>query len=194
MALDAEEVALRARERITERGEADAGFSLARLMSFINDARQGLVDLLASENDGEYVYTKTFAGNAANGVLDLSPFLAADEPLILDALMAPTPQARVYIDGYPYQLKIGPDRGWLSLDPSKVPTCAVEDQSLFVKGKDGKVGTFAAGVKLSAAYVPSLANIRANDVRKLIDVLVTIALASTKQMKRPAPKPATAAA
>lgn len=199
MALDAEEVAIRARERITEMSEGDVGVTVQHLMSFINDARQGLAELLASENDGQYVYTRTFVSGVANaGVVDLSPLVTDAEPLILESLTDSAPQARVYVDGANYQLRIMPDRDSLRLDPSRVPSCAVEDQNLYVKGKDGKVNTFAATVTISGACVPALASIRKADERKLIDVLASIGLTSAKQMsKRPpagTPKPATAAA
>ena len=198
MALDEEELATRARERITEMGEGDVGFTVARLMTFINDARQGLTDLLASENEGEYQYIKTFtidAGEVTDGVASVASALTADEPLVLESLTAEPPQARVYIEGYPYQLRMMPDRSYLTLDATKTPSYAVEDQNLYIKGSDGKIDTFNEKVRISGAYIPSLANVRPNHVRKLIDVLVAIALASTKQAtQRSARKPATAAA
>lgn len=188
MALDAEELATRARERITEQSETDAGFTIGRLMTFIDDARQGLVEVLALENDGQFVYTKTFEVLADAGVADLATVLDDNEPLIDDpnAFM----QAKIYIDSYSQQLRIFPDRSGLSLDPKRAPACALEDESLYIKDAAGKLDTYGASVRISAPYVPSLAHIRTAHKRKLIDVLVTIALATLKQTKRPAPKPA----
>lgn len=192
MPLDFEEVALRARERITEVSETDAGFTPARLMTFINDAREGLAEMLAAENDGQYVYTKTFQVNALAGVADLSGLLAAAEPLILapDALA----QSKIYIEGYVYQLRIFPDLSGLQLDPAKVAACALENTSLYIKSAAGRLGSYASAVRINAPHVPALENIRKAHERKLIDVVVTIALATLKQPnKRSAPKPAAAA-
>lgn len=189
MAFDAEELATRARERITEQSETDAGFTIARLMTFIDDARQGLVELLALENDGQFVYTKTFDIEADLGKVFLASSLANDEPLISDpnALL----QWKVYIDGYSQQLRMFPDRSGLSIDPKKAPACALEDEILYVKDVAGKLNTYDAHVLISAPYVPSVAHIRIAHKRKLIDVLVTVALATLKQTKKPAPRPAT---
>lgn len=192
MALDSEEIALRARERITEVSETDAGFTPARLMGFIPDAREGLAEMLAAENDGQYVYTKLFEVNAAAGVADLSGLLIAPEPLILapDALA----QSKVYIDDYLYQLRIFPDLSGLQLDSGKTAGCALENTDLHIKSAAGKLGTYASAVRINAPHVPALENIRKAHERKLIDVVVTIALATIKQTsKRPTPKPAAAA-
>lgn len=192
MALDFEEIAIRARERITEGSEGNAGFTVGRLMTFINDAREGLAELLATENDGTYVYTKTFEVNAVAGVADLSGLLVAAEPLMLspDAVA----QSRFYIDGYTSQLRVFPDTSGLRIDPGKVPACALEDTNLYIKSTAGTLGTYASAVRISGPYVPALESIRAAHQRKLIDVVVTIALATLKQSsKRTPPKPAAAA-
>lgn len=189
MALDAEEVATRARERITEQSETDAGFTVARLLTMVDDARRGLVELLAIENEGQFVYTKTFAVDAEDGVADLAAILAADEALIDDpnAFL----QAKIYIDGYSQQLRIFPDRSGLTIDPKKAPACALEDENLYLKDSAGKLGTYGAEVRISGPYIPSLAHIRSAHKSKLIDVLVSVALATLKQTKKPAPRPAT---
>lgn len=182
MALDHEEVALRARERITEQGEGDAGFTVARLMTMVNDARAKLVEMLAAENGGQYVYTKTFTIDAAGGVASLSAALRdASEPLIDDP--EALAQFKVYIDGATDQLRRFPDRAGLRLDTRKVPAFALEDENLYIKGVDGKLDRYGAAVYVSGPHIPALPNIRAKHVDKLIDTVVLIALATVKQVK-----------
>lgn len=158
-------------------GETEVEYIIA---AQIESALEELTRKAAAENSETYLFTKTFSVDAADGVAELSSLLTDAEPLLPDAL----DQVTVYIDGYDYGLRQAADRAGLRLDPSRVPGYAFEDDSIFIKGRDGKLGKYAGPVRLSnAPYVPSLNNVPRSLWGKLVEIVVRL-VSKDPKMKR----------
>lgn len=128
--------------------------------------------------------TKTFEVNGfAAGSKDISSLSELPEPILVEYI----DQAALRISGYSFPLRAAPDRAYLALDPSKVPTYAIEDDTLFVKGKDGKQGTFVGDVAINGApYIPSLANVPRSLEGRLVEIVIGML---SKIPKPPRPRP-----
>lgn len=133
--LDAETVAIRARERLTEKGEAEE-LPLPRILALVPDAREKLSRMVAEDDQTRPLLTSTFevTTNAA-GEGDLADALAEAEPLLLDYLS----KGSVFIEGADSQIQVKPlpDRTAQRLEADGRSSYVLEGQTLVVKGPDG---------------------------------------------------------
>jgi hypothetical protein len=179
VSLDAETIALRARERFTEASEEEAP-TLPRLISLVPDAMKKLARMVAG---GENLLTKPYELTAEAGVAPLADALNDGEPLLIDFIS----RGRVLIDGFDSPLMPVADRGFQQLEDDGRASYSVEDEALNVKGPDGWYG---GPVHLKGMpCVPSFDRIERQRLdEKLVDIVAAMAAPPVKRPGRaPAP-------
>lgn len=170
--LDAETVAIRARERLTEKGEAEE-YPLPRILAIVPDAREKLARMVAEDDQVRPLMTAMFELNAVAGEVDLADALAEDEPLLTDYLV----KSSVFIEGAQEQIQVKPlpDRTAQRLEADGRSSYVVEGQTLVVKGPDG---SYEGAVTIRRA--PCLGSYeRIEKVRldeKLVDLVAAMAM------------------
>lgn len=179
MALDAEEVATRARERLTELGEDVAGLTIPRLTTFVSDA----VKELARAGAEGRLFLKDYELNSDGGDCPLADALSDDEPLLLDFVAQ---GSSLYLGDSESPAKPVADRGFQAVERAGRSSWCVEGESLRIKGPKG---WYTGGVKLSASCVPSLERVaRASADGRLVDIVAAMGAADLAKAKKPSSK------
>lgn len=207
MAFDAEEVALRARERITEVSTADVGFTEARLMSFIPDALQELGEAVSMSEEFRLLQAE-FVGVPVQGLLsifDMEAVEAEHDPArILFSSIERRPQFRESVDtgDAPLKLVRVPRRSAFYSSLTKVAGTVFYfvqgDQVIAFKGPNGKLPgqaqAYATEITMTANVVPTLAILESKKTLQpqLINLVADIALRSPRRPSKAGPEAAMA--
>lgn len=166
-----------ARDRITEKSEAEAGFSVITIEGFVDDALNNLTVKVAGREDFRELQ-KSYSVTAAAGVIALPDatvlvdWLAQNGTLILGGKVFKA------LDSY-YELTLrrATDTGWWT----------VHNRQIHIRDiTTGTLGTCVLTGTLVASNVPTLSELPARYERELVDELVKLTLGKVGIEARPA--------
>lgn len=176
-------VAIRVRNRLTERGEAETGISLARIKAMIPEGLVVLARQKAAHPSDYKDFQKTSAITVATGEVDMAAvtsllfnWLVSNSQLVLGGKAAKWVETYEELD-----TKRPKDIYWAAPHGTKIVVKAITT---------GLLGTAAVTGTLTACHVLTLAELKDNYIAELVDVIVSLIVAGGRG-ESPAP-PSTA--
>lgn len=157
MAISLASAAQRIRDRLTEKSEAVAGYSIVSIKGLIPSLNEEFARMVADDpNLQEHLRPAIpFANTITGGVADLIANIASPDLLLLDKIQLGEIRLNPDTLGLPFHWVA--ETGLLAysrLGDSMFVSCAVQSSNLYVRGVDGSLVADLGTIAINAPFVP----------------------------------------
>lgn len=183
--LSQNDIAKRARERLTDWPEAKAGYTVPRLETMVNGALRRLAELIAADPmrrdllrpTGATPYTSTLVA----GQVDLAADITNNALLFERLGQAEIYMADLTVNAEPFQWvrNVG-ELSMRRISDAMFIHCCLQDTILRTRNADGALDTLDGDITYSANFIPSMTTLPQELEQPLVDVVADMALAGFK--------------
>lgn len=152
--------AQRIRDRITEKSESAAGYSIASIKGILPTISETFARMVVDDpNLQQHLRPAVpFTNTVTAGVADLSTNIASPNLLLLDKIMMGEIRLSPDTLGLPFHwVQETALLSYQRLGDSMYVSCAVEGSNLYTRNVDGSLTSLSATIGISAPFVPVIA-------------------------------------
>lgn len=160
MAISLASAAQRIRDRITERSESAAGYSIASIKGLLPGLSEQFARMIVDDpNLAQHLRPAvSFTNTVVAGVADLSTNIASPNLLLLDKIEQGEIRLSPDTLGLPFHwVQESAQLSWQRLGDSMFVSCVVEGSNLYTRNVDGSLTSLNNAISISAPFIPVIA-------------------------------------